>query len=185
MSKDKVQMYHDDTIVRDTVIEIRDSIESYEDYYDVLKFLPTLKASDNLTIAIDCPGGRCDVGFALIKAISSVPCIIKCVVTAPSYSIGALLAMCGDHLVLEEDSYIMFHDFSSGMSGKGEGEGGGGGGDMALYLNNYRAVFIKRFNKLCMPFLSKKESAAMFNGKDIYIHDNDPTLQDRIKRHFR
>ena len=175
--KAKVQMYHDDTIVRDTVIEIRDSIESYEDYYDVFKFLPTLKASDNLTIAIDCPGGRCDVGFALIKAISVVPCIIKCVVTAPSYSMGALLAMCGDHLVLEEDSYIMFHDFSSGMSGKG--------GDMALYLNNYREVFIKRFNKLCTPFLTKKESANMFNGKDIYIHDNDPTLQERIKRHFR
>jgi len=182
MSENKVQMFHDDTVVRNTVIEIRDSIESYEDYYDVFEFLPTLKASDMLTINIDCPGGRCDVGFALIKAISSVPCIIKCVVTAPTYSMGAMLAICGDHLVMEEDSYLMFHDFvlhdfGSGMSGKG--------GDTALYVNNYREVFIKRFNKLCTPFLTKKESANMFKGKDIYIHDNDPTLQERIKRHFR
>jgi len=177
MSKNKMAIYHDDVVTRNVTIEIKGAIEEFEDYDAIFKLLPTLKEKDSLIVKLNTPGGCCSVGMELIDAIQAVPCPIHCIVTYPTYSMGALLALCGDHLTIADDSYIMFHDFSSGMSGKG--------GDMKLYLDNYREAFVKRFNKLCLPFLSKKESAAMFNGKDIYIHDTDPSLPDRMKRHFR
>ena len=174
---EKHQIFTTKHVSIDYVLELRDGIESFEDYVDVFKMLNTITDKDTLEVRLNTPGGDCSVGWALIDAIQSVPCPVHCIVTYPTYSMGALLAVCGDMLTICDDTYIMFHDFSSGMKGKG--------GDMALYLNNYREVFVKRFNKLCQPFLSKKESRDMFNGLDIYIHDSCPTLATRIDRHFK
>jgi len=177
MSKNKMAIYHNSIVTRNATIEIKGAIENFEDYDPIFKLLPTLEEKDSLIVKLNTPGGCCSVGMELIDAIVAVPCNVHCIVTYPTYSMGALLALCGNQLTIADNSYIMFHDFSSGMRGKG--------GDMKLYIDNYREVFIKRFNKLCTPFLSKKESADMFNGKDIYIHDTDPSLPDRMKRHFR
>jgi len=177
MSHNKMQIYSTPTTSTAYVVEIKGAIEDFEDYHGVFKLLPTLTDKDSLTVRLNTPGGCCSVGWAIIDAIQSVPCIVDVIVTYPTYSMGAMLAMCGDSLTILEDSYIMFHDYSGG--------GGGKGGDVAAYTNNFRDVFIKRFNKLCMPFLTRKESDKMFEGKDIYIHDTDETLPARLARHFK
>lgn len=176
-ANEKIQIFISREVKSEYVVHIRGEIEAFEDYVEVFETLSNISENDTLTVVLNTPGGCCSTGWALIDAIQEVPCPVLMHVSYPTYSMGALLAMCGDFLTIAEDSYIMFHDFSTSTRGKG--------GDMALYINNYREVFIKRFNKLAQPFLTKKECRDMFAGLDIYIHDNSPELKERVKRHFK
>jgi ATP-dependent protease ClpP protease subunit len=156
---------------------IRGDIECFEDYDDLIKEFSKVSSDDSVVIYLNTPGGDCSVGFFIIDQIIQLPCPVHMVVQYPTYSMGAIMALCGDALTIQEDAYIMFHDYSGGSRGKGE--------ETADYVNNYRKVFKDRFNRICTPFLTKKESEKMFEGKDIYIHHDDPSLESRCKRHFK
>lgn len=156
---------------------IRGAIEDFKDYDDLLDDFNNVTENDSVVIYLNTPGGDCSIGFFLIDEIMQLPCHVHMVVQYPTYSMGAIMALCGDKLTIEKDSYIMFHDYSGGSHGKGD--------ETADYINNYRKVFKDRFKRLCCPWLTKKEADSMFNGKDIYIHHDDPTLDDRSARHFK
>lgn len=164
-------------VSKDVSVYIRDGIKEYDDYNEIFELVPTLTAEDTLTVHLNTPGGRCDIGFEVIDTIGRAECPVEIVVEYPTYSMGAIMALCGDTLTMMPDTYIMFHDYSGGSSGKG--------GETELYTNNYRQVFRRRFERLCKPFLSQDECDRMFKGEDIYIHDNDKSLKKRIKKHFK
>jgi ATP-dependent Clp protease, protease subunit len=157
-------------------IHMRGPIEEFEDYDNMIKELGKLTPDDELIIRLNTPGGDCSIGFALISKIMALECPVHMIVEYPTYSMGAIMALCGDSLEFEPDTYIMFHDYSGGSRGKGE--------ETAQYINNFRQVFKDRFTRICKPFLSQKEVDKMFKGEDVYIHHNDPTLKRRIERHF-
>lgn len=156
---------------------IRGDIECFEDYDDLIKEFAKVTDKDSAVIYLNTPGGDCSVGFFIIDQIMQLPCHVHMVVQYPTYSMGAIMAMCGNKLTIEKDAYIMFHDYSGGSRGKGE--------ETAAYVNNYRKVFKDRFKRLCCPYLTKAEADKMFKGEDIYIHHDDPSLKERHKRHFK
>lgn len=162
---------------RSISVDITDSISEFEDYEKLFKLLPTLTQDDYLEVHLNTPGGRCDIGFMIADRLLQCRCPIKMIVEYPTSSMGAIIAMCGDELEMWEDSYLMFHDYSGGSSGKGE--------ETLQHSTNYRKVFRKRFERLCKPFLTQKECDSMFKGEDIYIHDDDADLQKRVSRHYR
>lgn len=157
-------------------IYIHDNIECFEDYDDLIEQLANTGENDSVKLHLNCPGGDCSIGFHIIDHLQSLPCQLDVLVEYPTYSMGAIMALCGDSLTFAPDSYIMFHDYSGGTRGKGE--------ETHMYTTNYRKIFKNKFTKLCAPFLTKKEIERMFKGEDIYIHDDDPSLAARIKRHF-
>jgi ATP-dependent Clp protease, protease subunit len=158
-------------------IYIRGGIECFEDYDDLIKELGKITEKDSVVVHLNCPGGDCSVGFFLIDQLMALPCPVHMVVEYPTYSMGAIMALCGDKLTIEKDSYIMFHDYSGGSKGKGE--------ETYLYTTNYRKVFKDRFTRLCKPFLTQSEVNKMFKGEDLYIHHDDPSLKERMNRHFK
>lgn len=162
--------------VRSWDFYIRGGIEDFEDYDDLIKQFDNVTDKDSAVIYLNTPGGDCSVGFFIIDQIMRLPCPIHMVVQYPTYSMGAIMALCGDKLTIEKDAYIMFHDYSGGSKGKGE--------ETAAYINNYRKVFKDRFKRLCCPFLTRGEADKMFKGEDIYIHHDDPSLKQRYARHF-
>lgn len=151
------------------------AIEEFEDYADLLSLLQNAGSDDGIIMNISCCGGRCDIGFAIIDAIKKCKAVVDMVITYPTYSMGALIALSGDTLQLKENSFIMFHDYSGGQSGKGD--------TMIENCTNYSKVFRERFLKVCTPFLTKAECRRVFDGKDLYINDDDPTLDKRLVRH--
>lgn len=157
-------------------VYIRDGIEKFEDYDNLINEIQKVEVSAEFNIHLNTPGGDCSIGFSLIDQIQSLECPVNMIVDYPSCSMGAIMALCGDTLTLQPDTYIMFHDYSGGSRGKGE--------ETILYTTNYRRMFKDRFTRLCYPFLSKAEINKMFKGEDIYIHWDDPSLENRIKRHF-
>lgn len=174
---EKCYVHSTTTTIKDWDFYIRGDIECFEDYDNLLKEFAKVTDKDSVVIYLNTPGGDCSVGFFLIDQIMQLPCPIHMVVQYPTYSMGAIMAVCGDKLTIEEDAYIMFHDYSGGSRGKGE--------ETAAYINNYRQVFKNKFKRLCCPFLTKKEADNMFKGEDIYIHHDDPSLKDRNQRHFK
>ena len=164
-------------VSKDIDIFIRGAIECFEDYDELVKELGKVTENDSVVVHLNCPGGDCSVGFFLVDQLMALPCPVHMVVEYPSYSMGAILAVCGDKLTIQPDSFIMFHDYSGGSKGKG--------GETELYINNYRKVFRNRFNRLCKPFLSQSEINRMFKGEDLYIHHDDPSLPERNARHFK
>lgn len=156
-------------------IDIWDSIEEYEDYDGLLSELDKIGSEDTVNLSVASPGGRCDVGFMLYDRLEGLNCEVT--VPYPSYSMGALLSLVGNSLELLEGSFLMFHDFSTGHRGKGN--------EIEKGISAYSEVFKHRFNKICQPFLTKKECEDILEGKDLYVKWNDSNLEQRIRRHFK
>lgn len=162
---------------RVVIAHIRGEIENFNDFSEFFEVIPELKEEDRLLVNINSAGGRCDIGFALCDTVLACQCPVMVHVSYPTYSMGAILALCGDVLVLHADTFLMFHDYNSGPQGKGQ--------EIISHSENYRKVFKSKFKRLCKPFLTAAECSRMFKGEDIYIQHDDPTLKQRYKRHFR
>ena len=113
----------------------------------------------------------------LIDYIQNLECKVDVVVPYPTYSMGAIMSLSGDSLEIKPGGFLMFHDYSSGIARSK-------GNEIFKQTESYIETFTYKFNKICQPFLTKKECEDILNGKDLYIKWNDPMLETRIKRHF-
>ncbi len=156
---------------------IWDDIEEYKEYDELMKILPKIKEEDHVILKVGTPGGRCDVGFMLIDRFAGLPCQVDVIVPYPTYSMGAIMALCGHSLGMSPGSFLMFHDYSTGGRGKGN--------ELIKSTEAYSEIFAHRFNDICQPFLSEEECENVLQGQDLYIKWNDPSLKKRIKRHFK
>ena len=157
-------------------VSIWDDIEEYEDYDELLKQLSKISSRDDVTLSVSSPGGRCDVGFMIIDRLRALECNVDVIVPYPTYSMGAIMSLCGDSLEIEPGAFLMFHDYSTGTRGKGN--------EIFKGTEAYKETFKYRFKDVCHPFLSKKECDKILDGHDLYIKWDDPTLDKRKKRHF-
>lgn len=159
-------------------ISIWDDIEEYADYEKLLDELAKIGRDDKVHLYVSTPGGRCDIGFMLIDRIRALDCNVDVIIPYPTYSMGAIMSLCGDSLKMEPGSFLMFHDYSTGM-------GRSKGNEIFKQTEAYVETFTYKFNSICQPFLTKAECNDVLNGKDLYIKWNDQTLDARIKRHFK
>lgn len=158
-------------------INIWDDIEEFKEYDEMLKQLPKIKEEDHVVLRVGTPGGRCDVGFMLIDKFKELGCVVDVIVPYPTYSMGAIMALCGDSLSMSPGSFLMFHDYSTGGRGKGN--------ELIKSTEAYSEIFAYRFRQICIPFLTEEECMSVLQGQDLYIKWNDPSLKKRIKRHFK
>jgi ATP-dependent protease ClpP protease subunit len=162
-------------------ISIWDSLDNYEDYDELLKTMQKIGKEDTVTLNISTPGGRCDIGFMLIDRyllLKAMKCRIDIEVPYPTYSMGAIMALCGRSLEMKPGSFLMFHDYS-------DGRGRSKGNEIFKSTEAYREVFAYRFKNICQPFLTDGECEDVLEGKDLYIKWNDKSLSTRLKRHFK
>ena len=169
-------------------ISIWDDIDDYEEYEKLLAEVAKIGADDSVRLFVSTPGGRCDIGFMLIDRIMGLECPVEVIVPYPTYSMGAIMALCGDSLEVQPGGFLMFHDYSSG-GGRSKGN------EQLKHAEAYKETFDYKFNSICQPFLTKKECDDVLNGKDLYIRWNDDEnakiyknitpLTTRIKRHFK
>jgi ATP-dependent protease ClpP protease subunit len=157
-------------------ISVWDGIDSYGDYNDLFKKFTEITANDVVNLRVSSHGGRCDVGFEIYDRLKLLECPIHVTVPYPTYSMGAILALCGNFLKVEPGAFLMFHDYSFGTRGKGN--------EVFKQTEAYKEVFKYRFNQICQPFLTKKECEKVLNGQDLYVKWNDDNLENRIRRHF-
>ncbi len=156
---------------------IWDDLEEFKEYDELMKIIPKIKEDDHVILKVGTPGGRCDVGFMLIDRFIALDCVVDVIVPYPTYSMGAIMALCGDSLNMSPGSFLMFHDYSTGGRGKGN--------ELIKSTEAFSEVFAYRFHQICIPFLTEEECESVLQGQDLYIKWNDSSLKKRIRRHFK
>lgn len=154
-----------------------DSITNFNDYKDLFKALKESQEGDGIELRINCSGGHCDVGMMIVQALKETKATVVCNVVYPSYSMGSIIALSGDYLVMQRHTFLMFHTYSGGFGGKS--------GDVAKQFEHEDAALKGMMADVCIPFLTKAELKRMHAGDDLYIKSDDASLHARLKRHYK
>lgn len=153
-----------------------DEIEEFGDYAGFIEVLANMTPQDTVDLHINSPGGRIDIGMSLVKAIQNTKAKVSAIVEGPSYSMASMIAVACDSMKLEMDTFLMFHNYSTGSYGKGA--------ELMDHMVRSNDQFHKFFTRICSPFLSKREVSGVKADQDVYIHWDDMDLQTRVSRHF-
>lgn len=152
-------------------------IDGYSEYKELIAALKTANPGDGIKLLINCPGGLCDVGMVIVQAMQQSEATVVCEVVYPSHSMGAIIALAGDYLLMRPHAFLMFHTYSGGTYGKS--------GDMIKDVAYTDEALKGMLDDIVRPFLTKSEIVKMHKGDDLYIKANDPSLPARLKRHFK
>lgn len=152
-------------------------INSLEPYYGLLGYLGDMSEGDALMLKISSGGGRVDVGNVIMQAIKETQGMVIANVIYPSASMASLIALSCDVLMMDEDTHLMFHAYSSGSYGKSD--------DLIQDVLETGRCLNASSAKIMSPFLTKTEIKKIGEGKDIYVRWDDANLQERIARHYK
>lgn len=152
-------------------------ISDFNTYNEFISDLAGMSSSDAVALYINSPGGRLDVGVSLIHAIVNCAAPVTAIVEAPSYSMASILACACSKLHLCENTFLMFHNYSTLYGGKG--------GELMSSIHHNDSHFNQLMEDVCYPFLTKKELKKIQKDEDIYIYSSDETLEKRKTRHFQ
>jgi len=154
-----------------------DEIESFTEYDDFIKDLALLSENDAVALYINSPGGRIDIGVSLVNTVRSCQAKVTAVIEGPSYSMASILALACDGLIMLDNTFLMYHNYSTMSYGKG--------GELMASLTHSNDHFNKLMTSICSPFLTKAELKDIQNDRDIYIYHDDSMLAKRKERHFK
>lgn len=160
-----------------SIMFLHGGIEKFHVYEPMLEGFHNAQAGEIVVLKIASSGGNCDVAVPLMQAIQDTKAFVIADVLYPSYSMASLIALSCDAMRLRRHSFLMFHVW-----------GGGGGHDKSS--DDYACMMAVKKSldnmmyESMQPFLTEKEATSIIEGKDFYIHWDDPTLQERNLRHF-
>lgn len=154
-----------------------DGIDDFDKYEEFMEEMLQAHENDRIALYINSPGGRIDVGASLINTIQSCPARVVGIVEAPSYSMASVIALACDDLVFLDNTFLMFHNYSTITYGKG--------GELMSSMHHNDEHCKKMMETICYPFLTKAELKKIKNDQDVYIHSDDETLERRKERHFK
>jgi ATP-dependent protease ClpP protease subunit len=157
--------------------DLHGPIEDYDHYSEFITQLGVAQEGDIMVLRISSPGGHADVGFMLVKAIMQTKATVVAHVVWPSASMASIIALACHALIFDEYTSLMFHTYSGGSWGKSD--------DLLQDVLETHWALDNNAKKIICPFLTPAEVQRMQEGKDIYIRNDDKSLQKRIKRHFK
>ena len=172
-SSEHYKVYKKNKVSTDYTVILSEEITSSVEYYDLYNLFYSASPLDTVTVYLNNFGGKVHTGVHLVNAIASSRAKVTMVVTAPVYSMGAILAVAGDEMILHPHTFLMFHDYSGGEFGKGN--------EIHLSVTNYRRYFRELLNDVCGWFLTKEEVKSILTGQDLYVSYDD--ARRRMKVH--
>lgn len=142
-------------------IYLTEHIGESKNYRDVFNLLREAGAEDYFKIYLNNFGGYVSTGQDIINAMRACQGQVFTCITGPVYSMAPLIALAGQKIFVEQDVFMMFHDYSGGQEGKGN--------EMALAVAHEKPHFDSVFRKLTKGFLSDKEATNVLMGQDLYL----------------
>jgi ATP-dependent Clp protease, protease subunit len=135
------------------------------EYTDLLYTLRTASESDLVLLHLNTPGGDFDTGLQIINNIAASDARVLTVLEARAYSMGAMIFLAGDELIVHDTCLLMFHNYSSALIGKGNEQQA-----QVLAISKW---FEKVMRHVCRPFLSDEEVNRILRGEDIWMDSDD------------
>lgn len=176
-SSEIVKMYKKKISHNHTDVYLDSGFDSFPmDYVDLLHSLHHAKKEDTFLFHLANTGGDVYTAFQLCHAVKNTRARVTMFVTQPCYSAGAILACCGDNILFNPATFLMFHNYSTVDGGKG--------GEFLVSVKEADAQLHRSFEYFCSPFLTQNEFAELKKDQDVYVRSWDKNLKVRIKRHF-
>lgn len=142
-----------------------------EEYTDMIHRISTASESDTIYIHLNTPGGRMDTGVQLINAMQTSSAHVVTILESESHSLGTLIFLAGDEMVVHDHVMIMFHNFKGGVVGKGH--------EQLAQLDATIRWFTELARELYIPFLSEEEFDRIIRGEDLWMHTDE--IRKRIE----
>lgn len=134
-------------------------------YTDLLNALSTASEYDVIFLHLNTPGGIFDTGLQIINNIQACKAKVITVLEARAYSMGSLIFLAGDELIVHDNCQLMFHNYSGSLIGKGN--------EQHAQVIAHGKWFDKVMHRLCYPFLSSEELEAIMRGADIWMDSDE------------
>lgn len=154
-----------------------DVVQKESDTPEFCHMLRSYQPQDVVNLYMGNYGGDCAIGGRLADAMKSCKARLNVIVDMPCYSMGSLLALCGDSVTITDGNFLHFHNYTSFAFGKG-----GELKDSVLHTDRWLDRLVRRCT---MPFLTEAEIKRLQRDKDVYVHWDDKSLRKRLQRHFK
>jgi ATP-dependent Clp protease, protease subunit len=143
-----------------------------EHYTDMIHFLNSAGATDVVSIHLNTPGGRLDTGVQIINAIQNSQAKVITILESTAYSLGSLIFLSGDEMVVNDYCLLMFHNFNSGLIGKGN--------ELSSELEAMLQWFKSLAEDIYVPFLTPEELARITRGEDMWMQSSE--IRSRLEK---
>lgn len=147
-------------------------IEEPSKYTEMIHQVRSATPNDVINIHLNTPGGLVSTGVQLISAMRASQGHIVTHLEGEACSMGALLFLTADEMVVYDDSILMFHNYSGGAFGKGH--------EIVSMVDATNRWYSKLIRTVCTPFLEDEELDKLFNGADLWMLSDE--VEDRLKK---
>lgn len=158
--------------IQQTHFYLSDGIGDPGLYVDMIHRINTANPNDVIYIHLNTSGGNLNTGVQLINAMQNSQAKIVTVLDATAYSLGTLIFLSGDEMIVHDHCLIMFHNFRGGVIGKGQ--------ELAAELDATIKWFAALAKKIYVPFLSEDEFDRIIRGEDIWMRS--PEIRTRLEK---
>lgn len=141
-------------------------------YVDMIYRISTALPGDTIFIHLNTEGGQLDTGVQLINAMQNSQAKIVTILEGVAYSLGTLIFLAGDEMVVNDFCQIMLHNFNGGLVGKGN--------ELTSELNATLKWFTTLAKTIYIPFLTEDEFARISRGEDLWMQS--PDIRKRLER---
>lgn len=151
---------------------LSEDVGAPEEYTDMVHRINVAGENDTIFIHLNTPGGRLDTGVQIINAMQNTAATVVTILEAEAFSLGTLIFLAGDELIVNDHCMIMFHNFKGGVSGKGHEQLAQLGATVKWFTAIAREIYI--------PFLTEEEFNGIIEGKDLWMHSAE--IRERIQK---
>ena len=175
MPQVKPYQYYEHTLTAQQIhFYLNKTIEAPDLYSDMIHRINTASAYDTVYIHLNTPGGRLDTGVQILNAMRNSEAKIVTILEAEAFSLGTLIFLAGDELIVNDHCVIMLHNFTGGVRGKGH--------EQLAELEATVKWFTSIAREIYIPFLTEDEFNRIIKGEDLWLHSKE--IRERIEVMF-
>lgn len=132
-----------------------------EHYIEMIHRIKFAGPHDMIYIYLNTAGGYLGTGVQLMSAMKMSNAHVVTVVEGEVCSLGTLIFLSGDEMVIQDGSLFMIHNHSSGQAGKGH--------EYLAQANATAKWFEEIARKTYLGFLTESEFDRMIKGEDFWM----------------
>lgn len=151
--------------LRQVAYYLSGEIQAAQYYTDLFYTLRSALDSDTIFLHLNTPGGDFDCGLQIINNMRASSAHVVTVLEARAYSMGALIFLAGDELVVHDNCQLMFHIYSGSFAGRGN--------EQQAQVLALSAWFEKVMGNICADFLQAEEIAMILKGADVWMDSDE------------
>lgn len=172
MDKKPYKMYNLAATQQHIHFYLSQSIGSADQYVDMIYRIASAAPTDVIYIHLNTPGGQLDTGVQIINAMRNSPAKVVTILESTAYSLGTLIFLSGDELVVHDNCMMMFHNFNGGLIGKGN--------ELVSELEATVKWFAALARDIYIPFLTQEEFDQIVRGEDMWMQTDE--IKQRLER---